>query len=200
MPGNNSAMATHVALLRGINLGGRNKVAMADLRTLVAGLGYTDVSTYIQSGNVLFTAPGDADCAVTARDMTEAIAATLGVTSPVVVVTRQELAQILADNPFPDEPDPRRVHAVVLSEPPWPDLEVKLDAARAKSAAAGGTDEVIALGRTLYLHTPDGYGRSVLAEALLRVVSSPKSGATGTARNWATMTKLLELCDAASPS
>ena len=193
-------MATHVALLRGINLGGRNKVAMADLRTLVAGLGHTDVSTYIQSGNVLFTAPDDADCAMTARVITEAIAGRLGVTSPVVVLTRQELAQILADNPFPDEPDPRRVHAVVLSEPPWPELEVKLDAARAKSAKAGGTDEVLAAGRTLYLHTPDGYGRSVLAEALLRVVSSPKSGATGTARNWATMTKLLELCDAASPS
>ena len=193
-------MATHVALLRGINLGGRNKVAMADLRTLVTGIGHTDVSTYIQSGNVLFTAPDDADCAVTAQVITEAIAATLGVTAPVVVVTRGELAQILADNPFPDEPDPRRVHAVVLSEPPWPELAVKLDAARAKSAAAGGTDEVLAVGRTLYLHTPDGYGRSVLAEALLRVVSSPKSGATGTARNWATMTKLLELCDAAAVS
>ena len=186
-------MATHVALLRGINLGGKNKVAMTDLRALVTGLGHTDVSTYIQSGNVLFTAPDDADCAVTARVITEAIAATLGVTSPVVVVTREELAQILAANPFPDEPDPRRVHAVVLSEPPWPDLAVKLDAARAKSAAASEADQVLAIGRTLYLHTPAGYGRSVLAEALLRVVSSPKSGATGTARNWATMTKLLEL-------
>jgi uncharacterized protein (DUF1697 family) len=190
-------MATHVALLRGINLGGKNKVAMADLRTLVTGLGHADVSTYIQSGNVLFTAPVEVDCAVTARAITEAIAATLGVTAPVVVVTREELARILADNPFPHEPDPRRVHAVVLSEPPWPELAVKLDAARAKSAKAGGTDAVLAVGRTLYLHTPDGYGRSVLAEALLRVVSSPKSGATGTARNWATMTKLLELCDAA---
>jgi uncharacterized protein (DUF1697 family) len=193
-------MATHVALLRGINLGGKNKVAMADLRALVAGLGHADVSTYIQSGNVLFTTQADADCTVTARAITEAVAATLGVTSPVVVVTREELAQILADNPFPDEPDPRRVHAVVLSEPPWPELEVKLAAARAKSAAAGGSDEVLAVGRTLYLHTPGGYGRSVLAEALLRVVSSPKSGATGTARNWATMTKLLELCDSAPSS
>jgi uncharacterized protein (DUF1697 family) len=193
-------MATHVALLRGINLGGRNKVAMADLRTLVAKLGHADVSTYIQSGNVLFTAPADADCAVTARAMTEAIAATLGVTTPVIVVTREELAQILADNPFPDEPDPRRVHAVVLSEPPWPELEAKLDGARAKSAAAGGADQVLTVGRTLYLHTPEGYGRSVLAEALLRVVSSPKSGATGTARNWATMTRLLELCDSPPPS
>src|SRR5580692_3975379 len=188
--------ATHVALLRGINLGGRNKVAMADLRALVTELGHADVSTYIQSGNVLFSAPGDADAAALALAMTEAIAAKLGVTAPVVVLTRDELAAVVAANPFPDEPDPRRVHAVVLSEPPWPELAVKLDAARAKSAAAGGADEVLAVGRTLYLHTPDGYGRSVLAEALLRVVSAPKSGATGTARNWATMTKLLELADA----
>jgi uncharacterized protein (DUF1697 family) len=187
-------MATHVALLRGINLGGKNKVAMTDLRALVAGLGHTDVSTYIQSGNVLFTAVDGAGCAQVARAMTEAIAARLGVTAPVVVVTREELGQIHAANPFPGEPDPRRVHAVVLSEPPWADLEVKLAAARAKSAAAGGADEVLAIGRTLYLHTPEGYGRSILAEALLRVVSSPKSGATGTARNWATITKLLELC------
>ena len=61
-------MATHVALLRGINLGGKNKVAMADLREVVAGLGHADVSTYIQSGNVLSTAgPGDTDSAALAR-------------------------------------------------------------------------------------------------------------------------------------
>ena len=186
-------MATHVGLLRGINLGGRNKVAMADLRGLVSELGHADVSTYIQSGNVLFTAAADADTSALAAGLSRAIADKLGVSSPVVVVSREELAQIVAANPFPAEPDPRRVHAVVLSEPPWPDLTVKLDAARAKSAAASEADQVLAIGRTLYLHTPAGYGRSVLAEALLRVVSSPKSGATGTARNWATMTKLLEL-------
>ena len=128
-------MATHVALLRGINLGGKNKVAMADLRALVGELGHADVSTYIQSGNVLFTAEADADTSVLAAGLTTAIAATLKVSSPVVVVSREELAQIIAANPFPAEPDPKRVHAVVLSEPPWPDLTVKLDAARAKSAA-----------------------------------------------------------------
>jgi uncharacterized protein (DUF1697 family) len=181
-------------LLRGINLGGKNKVAMAELKSLVAELGHTGVSTYIQSGNVLFTAPLDADTTALAAAMSEAIAAQLGVISPVVVVSRSALAEIVAANPFPAEPDPRRVHAVVLSEPPWPELETKLDAARAKAAAAGGGDQVVGVGRTLYLHTPEGYGRSVLAEALLRIVSSPKSGATGTARNWATMTKLLELC------
>src|SRR5580693_2828302 len=142
VPGNNGAMATHVGLLRGINLGGRNKVAMADLRGLVSELGHADVSTYIQSGNVLFTAAADADTSALAAGLTRAIADKLGVSSPVVVVSREELAQIVAANPFPAEPDPRRVHAVVLSEPPWPDLAVKLDAARAKSAAASEADQV----------------------------------------------------------
>lgn len=186
-------MATHVALLRGINLGGKNKVGMADLRALVGDLGHTDVRTYIQSGNVLFDAAPDADCAELARLMTEAIAAKLGVTSPVVVVTREELGEIHAANPFPDEPEAKRVHACVLSGPPGQELTAKLDAAVAQSAAKGATDAAVVIGRTLYLHTPAGYGTSDLSATVLRVVSSPKAGVTGTARNWATMTKLLEL-------
>jgi uncharacterized protein (DUF1697 family) len=126
--------------------------------------------------------------------MTDAIAARLGVTAPVVVVTREELSQIHAANPFPDEPEPRRVHAVVLSAPPGAELTAKLDAAVAQSAAKGAKDAATVIGRTLYLHTPEGYGNSDLSAAALRMVSSPKSGVTGTARNWATMTKLLELC------
>ena len=188
-------MATHVALLRGINLGGKNKVAMTDLRALVAGLGHTDVSTYIQSGNVLFTALAGADCTEVARTITEAIADRLGVTAPVVVVTREELGQIHAANPFPDEPDPKRVHAVVLSAPPSPELTAKLEAAMAQSAAKGALDAATTVARTLYLHTPAGYGNSDLSAAVLRIVSSPKAGVTGTARNWATVTRLLELCD-----
>jgi uncharacterized protein (DUF1697 family) len=187
-------MPTHIALLRGINLGGRNKVAMADLRALVSGLGHADVTTYIQSGNVLFTAEPGADDGTLAEALTAAIAAKLGVISPVIVVSRDELARIIADTPFPDEPDPRRVHAVVLSQPPWPDLTARLEAAVAASAAKGSGDELRAIGRVLYLHTPEGYGRSDLAQLLLRVVHAPKAGATGTARNWATMTKLLSLC------
>jgi uncharacterized protein (DUF1697 family) len=137
------------------------------------------VTTYIQSGNVLFTAAGAApDPVVMAEEMTAAIAAKLGVTSPVIIVPRGELAQIIAANPFPDEPEPKRVHAVVLSQQPWP------------------ADEIQAIGRTLYLHTPAGYGNSDLAQLLLRVVHAPKVGGTGTARNWATMTKLLSMCEA----
>src|ERR1700732_2173610 len=87
--------ASHVALLRGINLAGKNRVAMGDLRALVTELGHADVSTYIQSGNVLFTAAPNADTAALARAMSAAIAAKLGVTSPVVVVSREELARIV---------------------------------------------------------------------------------------------------------
>lgn len=187
-------MPTHVALLRGINLGGKNRVAMADLRALVSELGHTAVSTYIQSGNVLFTAPPGAGPTQIADAMTGAIAAKLGVTAPVVVLARDELAAIITANPFPDETDHKRVHAVVLNEPPGQDLLDRIDDAASRAAAKGARDAVRAAGRTLYLHTPAGYGNSDLSAAVLRIVSSPKAGVTGTARNWATMTKLIELC------
>jgi uncharacterized protein (DUF1697 family) len=188
-------MATHVALLRGINLAGKNKVAMADLREVVAGLGHADVSTYIQSGNVLFSAgPGDAGAPGLAAALSEAITAALGVRAPVVVVSRDELAALIAANPFPDEADPKRVHAVVLSGAPGAEAAGKIDDALARSAAKGARDELAIVGRTLYLHTPDGFGNSELAAAVLRILTSPRAGVTGTARNWATMTKLFDLC------
>jgi uncharacterized protein (DUF1697 family) len=190
-------MATHVALLRGINVGGRNKVAMADLREVVTGLGHADVSTYIQSGNVLFSAEdGDADTTALAAALAKAITAALGVSAPVVVLSSGELATVLAANPFPAEPDPRRVHAVLLSGAPGADATAKIDEALARSTAKGARDELAIVGRTLYLHTPDGFGNSELAAAVLRIVTSPRAGVTGTARNWATMTKLLDLCGA----
>lgn len=189
-------MPTHVALLRGINVGGKKKVAMADLRSVVGELGHADVSTYINSGNVLFTPqPLGRDSADLAREMAEAIAAKLGVSASVVIVTRDELAQVIADYPYPQEPDPKRVHAVFLSAPPSPELLGKIDAAVAAAAAKGARDSVTASGRTLYLHTPDGFGRSEVSEATMRIVAAPKAGLVGTARNWATVNKLLALCD-----
>ena len=195
-------MATHVALLRGINLGGKNKVAMADLRELVAALGHGGVSTYIQSGNVLFDAGADtgagsravAGSSALAAELADAITAGLGVSAPVVVLSRDELAAVIGANPFPGQPDPKRVHAVVLSGALEADATAKIDAALARSAAKGARDELVIVGRTLYLHTPDGFGNSELSAAVLRILSSPRSGVTGTARNWATMTKLLDLC------
>jgi uncharacterized protein (DUF1697 family) len=102
---------THVALLRGINVGGRNKVAMADLREIVTSLGHTDVATYIQSGNVVFTSP-ETDTARLAEDLEQAIAERLGVQPGVVVVSGEELRQVIGSNPYPDEASPRYLHAV----------------------------------------------------------------------------------------
>jgi uncharacterized protein (DUF1697 family) len=188
-------MATHVALLRGINVGGKNKVAMADLREVVADLGHADVSTYIQSGNVLFSPdPGDADTSALAATLAAAIADRLGVSSPVVVLSRDELAAAIAANPFPAEPDPKRVHAVLLSGAPAAEAAGKIDGALERSTAKGARDELAIIGRTLYLHTPDGFGNSELAAAVLRILASPRAGVTGTARNWATTLKLLDLC------
>lgn len=188
-------MSTHLALLRGINLGGRNKVAMAGLRELVAQLGHSEVSTYIQSGNVLFTAAAPADPAELARQLTAAIAAKLGVTAPAVVLARPELAAIIAARPFPAQDDPKAVHAVVLTAAPSPALAAKVAAAAGQAAAKGARDEVVIAGRALYLHTPDGYGRSDLAQGLVKAVHDPQAGVTGTARNWATITRLAALAD-----
>jgi uncharacterized protein (DUF1697 family) len=113
-------MPTHVALLRGINVGGRNRVAMADLREVVLGLGHTEVATYIQSGNVVFTSE-EADTATIAAALERAIAEHLGVQPKVIVLTRAELAEVGAGNPFPDEPNPRWVHAIFRNGPLGPD-------------------------------------------------------------------------------
>jgi uncharacterized protein (DUF1697 family) len=185
-------MPTHVALLRGINLGGHNKVAMADLREVVSSLGHADVATYIQSGNVVFSSD-QADTAALAAALEEAIAATLGVRVRVVVLSREELAQVARDNPYPDEPNPRCVHAIFLSAEPGPEVAERVAAAK-KVVAPGSRDTAQVVGRTIFLHTPDGYGRSDLAAALVKLGQKKTDTVTGTARNWATVTKLLTLC------
>jgi uncharacterized protein (DUF1697 family) len=191
-------MASHVALLRGINVGGRNKVPMADLREVVTLLGHTGVSTYIQSGNVLFST-ADTDNAKLAAALESAIEDRFGIWSSVVVLSRDELAQVLAANPYPDEPNPRMVHVVFLSAEPPGELLTRIAAAESAVAAKGSRDTVQAAGQALFVHTPDGFGTSELAQTLFKIISPPakakKHSLAATARNWATATKLLSLCD-----
>jgi uncharacterized protein (DUF1697 family) len=191
------AMATHVALLRGINVGGQNKVAMADLRAVVTGLGHTGVVTYIQSGNVVFTDGGTAPAGALAAGLEQAIAATLGVRPRVIVLSREDLAQAVRDNPYADEENPKLVHAVFFPDAPPPDAAALIQAGERRSAERGGRDTAQVVGTTLFVHTPDGFGRSELVLYLLGRPASPF--AAGTARNWSTVTKLLALC-AAAPS
>jgi uncharacterized protein (DUF1697 family) len=182
-----AAVPTHVALLRGINVGGHNKVAMANLREVVTALGHTDVATYLQSGNVLFTTDAT-DTVALAAALERAIAKTLGVRPRILVLSCAELAQVVRDNPYPDEANPKSVHAVFLMEDPGPDMVERAAAAERQARQHGSHDTAQVVGRTLFLHTPDGYGRSELAALLAR------TGAAGTARNWATVTQLLARC------
>jgi len=191
-------MASHVALLRGINVGGRNKVPMADLREVVTSLGHTGVSTYIQSGNVLFST-AEEDNAALAAALESAIEDRFGIWSSVVVLTRDELAQVLAANPYPDEPNPRMVHVVFLNAEPPGDLLGRISAAESAVAAKGSRDTVQPAGQVLFLHTPDGFGTSELAQTVFKIITPPakgkKHGLAATARNLATATTLLSLCD-----
>jgi len=196
--GHNDAMASHVALLRGINVGGRNKIPMADLREVVTSLGHTAVTTYIQSGNVLFST-AETDTAELAAALESAIAERFGIWASAVVLSRDELAAVLAGNPYPDEPNPRLVHVVFLNAEPPQDLLDRIAAAQSATAAKGSRDRIQAAGPALFLHTPDGFGTSELAQVVFRIISPPAKkqapGLAATARNWATSTKLLALSE-----
>lgn len=182
-------MPTHVALLRGINVGGRAKVAMADLRAVVAELGHADVATYIASGNVVLTSDS-ADTGALADELEQVIADRLDVTPAVVVLTRDQLAGIVDANPYPDVEDGRHLHAVFHRDTVTPDPAVVAEAEQ-RAHEAGSRDSATVVGHTLYMHTPDGMGRSRLAELLDR----SDAIAAGTARNWRTVTRLLAMLD-----
>ena len=196
-----AAVPTHVALLRGVNNLGGKKVAMAELRAVVTSLGHTDVMTYIQSGNVLFTPPpargntgSGADATALAAELEQAIAANIGVQARAVVLPREELARCVRDNPYPGQTNPKLLHAVFLPEMPGPGLAAWLADAERQVRAEGSRDQAQVRGRTVYLHTPDGYPPSELRRVLARAGGPTSARAAGTARNWATVTRLLQLC------
>lgn len=182
-------MPTHAALLRGINVGGRNRVAMAELREVVAGLGHTDVATYVASGNVVLTAGSDAGPEDLAAGLERAVEDAFGVSPTVIVVPREAFDRIVADNPFPEPEDPRHVHIAFRADDPDDDAVAAVAAARQAVAEAGSRDEAAWVGRTLYLHTPDGFGRSRLAELLGRGPAL----ADATARNLRTVRRVQDM-------
>jgi len=198
-------VSTYVALLRGVNVGGRNKLAMADLRAVVTSLGHTDVATYVQSGNVVFTETAtetdtDTDLltAVLPATLERAIADSLSVRPSVVVLSCAELAQVVADNPYPEESNPKSLHAVFRAAAPDPAMVATVELAVQRSRQRGSSDDARVVGRTLYLRLPDGLGRSDLAARLLRA-DSGGIGGEGTARNWATVRALLAMCSHSAP-
>jgi uncharacterized protein (DUF1697 family) len=186
-------VVTHVALLRGINLGGRNKVAMADLREVVASLGHEDVATYIQSGNVVFSS-SETDTVKLAAGLEDAIGERTGVRCGVIVLSGAQLARVARDNPYSGEPNLRAVHVVFLPAEPAPEMIASVAEAQDTVAQKGSRDTAQYVGRALYLHTPDGFGRSELATLLTRAARPLSKQGAGTARNLATVRKLLDMC------
>ena len=176
---------TYAALLRGINVGGNKKVPMAELRTLLQGLGHGGVGTYLQSGNAVFSADrGDEDSL--AAELVDAVEKHFGFTVDVLVRDHAYLRAVREACPFPAaELEAKQLHVTYFSDP--------VDAERFASVEpAAFLPEEFRLGdRVLYLYAPDGLGRSKLAEALAK----PRllKGVLATTRNWNTVVKMEEL-------
>ena len=173
----------YVALLRGINVGGRGKVPMAELREACAGLGWGDVATYIQSGNVVF------DSAKQAKALEAELEALLserfGVDTAAIVRSAGQWPAYVKDNPFPEvaEAEPNRLMLCLSKAKPKP------ESAEALQARAKDGERVRLVGDALWVHYPGGSGTSKLSPSLFdRLVGSPV-----TARNWRTVLKLQEM-------
>jgi uncharacterized protein (DUF1697 family) len=172
-------------MLRGINIGSRRRVSMSDLRAAFEALGADEVQTYVQSGNVVFRS-ADAAGKLVGR-VERKIHAEFGADVAVIVRTQAEMARVLKANPFLQEgSDTTALHVTFLAEKPDP---AKVRGLTAPTAAA---DEFAVIGREVYLHCPDGYGRTKLNNAFFE----KKLGVAATTRNWKTVTALADLARA----
>ena len=181
---------TYVALLRGVNVGGNRKVPMAQLRECLAALGFTDVRTYLQSGNAVFRATSASTGEVAVR-IEEVLGQQLGFDVPTVVWTGAELAQVVTSNPFPEiESEPTKLVVSFLAGPVPPQIAAAFDLSDLPERGQVGD-------RVVYLHYPDGQGVSKLVPAMLE---RRLGGVWGTARNWRTVTELLALVSLADSS
>ena len=174
-------MTTFVALLRGINVGGRHIVPMQEFRNLLTELGCLDVRTYIQSGNAVFRSTSDAR--ELESEIRDSVEQHFGFAPRVLVLTADQFLDIIASNPFPDAvAEPRFLHVSFFAEPPGdPDLDT-LEASKSKSERFALTDSAF------FLHAPDGIARSKLAERVEKCL-----GVATTGRNWNTVTRLADL-------
>lgn len=179
---------TYAALLRGINVGGSRKVPMADLRTLMEGLGHGGVRSYLQSGQAVFTADhGDEESL--AAELRDAIEERFGFAVDVIVRDHAYLKAIADNCPFPaGELEGKQLHVTYFSAPVDADRFAEID-------QAAYLPEEFRLGdRALYLYVPDGLGRSKLAEHLSR--PRLNKGVIATSRNWNTVVKLVDMTGA----
>jgi uncharacterized protein (DUF1697 family) len=175
-------VARYVALLRGINVGGRQKLKMADLRALLSDLGYHEVATLLQSGNAVFTAESGSP-ELFAADIQTRLADETGLTVTVMVRTADDLRRVVEQIPF-EIRDPAKCAVAFLSNPVDPGQIAAID------HQSFAPEELVAGERELYLYFPGGMGRSKLLPILARDTFGP-----ATVRNWNTTTRLLDLAE-----
>lgn len=178
-------MERGIVLLRGINLGPRNRIAMPELRAALTEAGYENVRTYVQSGNVVLDtdqAPAELESAVEALIKTR-----FKLDIAVVARTRDELAEVVKRNPLAEAAtDPKRYQVSFLAE------ELDRERVSELNQAATESEQLVALGRELYAWHPDGVARSKLWAKL----AGTGLGVKATARNWNTVETLLAMADA----
>ena len=191
-PSKSNSTPIHVALLRGINVGGNNKVPMKDLAALFATLGCTDIQTYVQSGNVIFRAPATGPVTTgLASHIAAAIETRFALRIPVILRTQAEMHRILTANPFVNAGiDPALLHVYFLADQPTPAALRSLNPDRSPG------DTFVVSGREIYLHLPTGVARTKLTNLYFDKALTT----TSTLRNWRTCTTLATLMPTPSPS
>ncbi|RAZ89887.1 DUF1697 domain-containing protein [Mesorhizobium hawassense] len=171
-----------VALFSGINVGGNRIVKMAELKAFFESLGFSDVATYVQSGNVVFQAK-KADAAALTKELEAAFEKKWGFSSRIMVRDAGWFERLVKDNPYPEVAgEPTKLHAYVLEREPTAEETTRL------ADKCTGPEQFEIKGDVLYLHAPDGLGKSVFANLIPRTLKVP-----GTARNWRTVLALLEM-------
>jgi uncharacterized protein (DUF1697 family) len=173
-------VATYLAFLRGVNLGPTNKISMPELRAMAEDLGYTDVATYINSGNLIISSPKTA--AAVEREIAKAIKDSFGRPIDVAVRTPAQLKKILAENPYPDG-NPSQVTVAFLTKTPAADAKEKV------AAVAKDYEPFTFSGQQVYVNYSKGIGKSKLAEKFSDII-----GVSSTVRNIRTVEKVLALC------
>jgi uncharacterized protein (DUF1697 family) len=183
-------VTTMVALLRSVNVGGRNRVPMAELRAVAESLGFDDVETYVQSGNLVFTGTGSAS-AVT-RSLEAGIADAFGLEVSVIVRSARQLSRILGANPFAVAGvDPKTLHVTFLAAAPAAKRAQDLTrtGTDAESDSTFGKDRFALKGPDVFVHCPGGYGVTKLNNGFFE----RRAGVVATTRNWRTVTTLARM-------
>lgn len=185
-------MTTFISLFRGINVGGNQKIRMDELKALHVSLGLKNVVTYIQTGNVLFTSDDTADLAQLTKHIEDGFAQKFGFRVNVMVRTKDQLQEIIAHNPFQNQPTKESKWIVVLFLATHPEHTALEDLQKVYA----GPEELHLTGQELYIYYPNGIGRSKLTNTLLE----KKLKTSGTGRNWNTILQLQKLMQGQVPS